>query len=359
MLAVLAGPAAAQAALSDEGASTAVAVHYYADDDAVEVVSSALSARLPIGRTIVDVAANVDAVTAASIDVTSNASPRAFDELRVEGGAGLSYALTPTARVRARVVGSTEHDYRSLHLSVGVRLDLAERNSTLDLEYGAAIDRVGKRGEPAFSRPHGQHRVVATFTQVLGERSYADLVLDGELTTGFQGSAYRYVPILDAQGARLYALPERVPEHRWGGSAVLRLRRALGERVALHADYRFYGDSWGITSHTVTALALCGFLDRRLTLGAQARAYFQDRASFYQAVYHDAGGAPAWRTRDRALGGVRTLAGGLIADLSGGAGGDGPHAFASLEVARFTWLDFPLQAGRTAAIAGLGLEVPW
>lgn len=331
----------------------------YADDDHVTVVTPEVTARAPIGRRFaVEAGAMVDVVTAASIDVTSQASSAPFHDQRVEGDLTATFAPLPTLGLRVHGTGSIENDYRSLHVGGGLRLDVAQRNGTLDLDYTAIVDQVGRAGDPWFDRPRRGHRLVAGYTQVLGRGTLLDLVADGEIIVGYQASPYRYVPIVDRGGARLYTLEESVPDSRLRGAALVRLRQALPGGVFLHLDYRFYADSWAVTSHTASARLLASLADRRVTLGLAARGYLQGAASFQRANYvDDGGGAPAWRTRDRALGRVRGVTAGVVADIDLGRRpcAESPHLIAGVDLVQFWWLDFPPQHERRALIASLGI----
>ena len=355
-----AGSARAQRGGPARGAEGSL--HIYADDDEVTVITPSASAWTPLSDTLaLDVATTVDVVTAASVDVVTQASPYTVYEQRVEAGAGLAWTAGRLVGLSGRVVGSTENDYRSLHLSVGARLETPDRNGSLDLAYTAAVDQVGRAGDPAFDRARRGHRLTLTGTEVLGPRTYADLVLDGEIATGYQANPYRYVPILDAGGGSV-SLAERVPGERHSGAALVRLRRAVSDRVYLHGDYRLYGDSWGIVSHTASASGLVAVAGGRATLGLTARGYTQGAAVFYRAEYSsDAAGVPAWRTRDRALGGMRTLSATVVADvvLTDAPADDAPHLVGALGLIRFTFHDFPPQARRDAVVASAQVLVPF
>jgi hypothetical protein len=346
-------PAAAFA--QDVAARASGSVRVYADDDRVTVISPAASATLPIGRAIVvDVDATADIVTAASVDVTSQASPHAFEEHRLEGGVALSWAASRTTAVRAAANLSDEHDYTSLHLGGGGRVELAQRSVVLDLSYTAAIDEVGRAGDPLFSRSRRGHRLVATWTQVLDERGYLDVVLDGELVSGFQASPYRYGPIFDPQGERLFSLSERAPELRRSGAALARIRRALTDRLFAHADYRFYADDWSIVSHTATVRVIWSL--QAASLALHARGYTQSAALFHRPRYVvDDDVAPAWRTRDRSLGAMRSLTAGATWEV--GLPGE-LRVVVSAAWTRFIWLDDPLQSMRDAVIALIGVTTP-
>ncbi len=352
----LAATASAQPAEEETVAEAAVRV--YTDDDRVTVITPSVSARFAASpRISIEVDALADVISAASVDVTSQASPYAFDDLRVEGGTTATWAATPRTSLGASLIASQENDYRSLHLGFGLRTEVARRNGVIDLAYRAAIDEVGRRGDPAFARPRRAHRLAGTYTQVLDRNGYLDLVLDTEVVSGYQASPYRFVPIFDDAGALLYNLPEETPERRAGVAALARVRRAVGPTF-VHADYRLYGDDWGVVSHT-GSLRVAARISPRVTAIAQLRAYLQSAAVFHEERYVAiAGEAPAWRTRDRALGRMRSFTAGLGCEVAPRTAG-GLRVVAAVAATRFVWLDYALQDGRDAILATLGLTVPF
>ena len=349
--------AAAEARAQAEVEPAAVAgVRVYADDDHVTVwsPSARATATLPRG-VVVDAHVVMDAVTAASIDVTSSASPYAFAERRLEGGGGVAVPVAAQQQVGATVVVSDEHDYTSLRVGGRWRGELARRNATLELGYTAGFDQVGRAGDPTFARDRREHRGVVSFTQIVDRRGYLDLVVEGVRTTGYQANPYRFVPITMA-GAVAYALPEAVPTSRDAVAALVRLRRALAPAWFAHVDYRLARDTWGITSHTGSARVVRALDDDEVLLGAELRGYLQDGASFHRASYAGELGAPVWRTRDHVLGAMHTLTVGATAQAR--LPWRGAQATAAAAWLRFGWGDDLRQRDRDAIVSSLTVLVP-
>ncbi len=358
-IAAIAGAAVAPAAAraqADTGPATTVGLRVYADDDRVTVWSPSATATTPLPHQLtVDAAVTIDAVSAASIDVVSTASPYVFTETRVEGGAGVALAITSHQRLSARALLSDERDYAALRLGAGWRAELAARNTTVELTYTAGLDTVGRAGDPGFARDRREHRLAAALTQITDRRGYADLVIEGADQRGYLANPYRFVPI-EVAGAPAYALAEQVPDQRTSLAALIRMRRVVAATGFVHADYRLSRDTWGITSHTITVRATRSLRADELLVGLEARGYRQGAASFQRAVYTDDGGAPAWRTRDHALGRMASMTAGAVADATLPRGG--VHVAASAAWVRFWWLDDPRQSDRDALIASLALHVP-
>jgi len=353
-IAIVAPSVAAQPA-DDRIARAGVVV--YADDDRVTVWSPRTSVTVPLPHSVVvDVEATVDAVTAASADVTSTASPYAFTEVRTEAGVAARVAVLPRQWLGARAVVSDEQDYTSLYVGGSWWTEVAERNTTLGAEYIAAFDTVGRAGDAMFAESRRGHRLALTLTQVTDRAGYVDVVVDVDRSTGYLANPYRYVPIA-VGGMTAYSLPERVPDERTAIAALGRVRRRIAGRWYSHADYRLCRDTWGITSHTVSAQALLALRGDALMVGVTARGYLQNAADFVRATYTGDDGAPVWRTRDRSLGTMRTLAAGATVDavlpwrdlrVSG-----------SLMLVRFAWPNDPIQRRRDAVISSLSLQLPF
>ncbi len=348
------------AAQEDGGREVSASVHVYTDDDRVTVVTPSADAHAAVSAAVsADAHVLVDSITAASVDVTSQASPYGFHERRVEEGTILSVELHPQLALSSTLMHSSENDYWSWHAGVGVRLEAFQRNSIFDLRYTQAWDEVGRAGDPIFAKDRSGQHLQFAYHQVVDPSMLADLVVDLEHVGGYQANPYRFVPIYGAGGLRLYSLPERLPEDRHRIAGLLRLRKAVSSASFLHADYRFYADDWGVLGHTASALWLTRFGEARA--GLQFRGSWQEAASFYRREYQDVDGAPAWRTRARELGGLWSVSAGVVGDvvLSRLRGAEPWRLNLSLGLARFSWADFALQDQRDAILSNVGVVAPF
>jgi hypothetical protein len=119
---------------------------------------------------------------------------------------------------------------------------------------------------------------------------------------GYQASPYRYVAIGGTGTCRSTAslcLPEVVPDQRYRSAAVVRGRRALGNKVSLGLEYRFYFDDWGLLSHTLSP-DLAWLVSEHGTITLSYRYYTQGEADFYRPRYLTAPRL-GYITRDREL----------------------------------------------------------
>lgn len=331
----------------------------YADDDHVTVVSPSASVQVATSpHTMLAADTTVDAVSAASVDVVTSASPRPVSEQRVELGLAATYRVPqgPTwLTLGAR--GSHEHDYDALRARLAVRRELAQRNTTLDVEYVFGADRAGSVRDAAFHEGRTSHELEVTASQLLGPRTIADLIADATVADGYHASPYRDVLVDQMAWPEPLRVAEQTPRRRASIALATRLRRALARRWFASATYRYYRDDWEIASHTGTVEVRREVASRWL-VGASVRGYVQDGASFYRARYDDRDGVPALRTRDRTLGPMRSAHAAVTVDSALDEAGSW-HVIGSLGVLRWWFPEFPAQANRDAVIVHASVTTSW
>jgi hypothetical protein len=219
----------------------------------------------------------VDAVSNASIDVVTTASP--FKETRTAWELGAT-SVVRDSTLSVSASRSTEPDYVADGLSVDVAHEVFGGMTTVSLGFGRAHDQVGKKGVGFFDQAlHWQYR--AGVTQILSPRWLVSLNAEAVADSGYLGSPYRAARVFGA------AVPERNPRTR--SSRALQLRTAydtseLWARSAIHASYRSYWDNWDIRAGTAEfgfskylgAQGPGGFL-----LDGTVRLYSQTKALFY------------------------------------------------------------------------------
>lgn len=335
---------------TDEPGASA-GLHIYADDDHVTVVSPSASVRTDVtSRLSLSTDATVDAVSAASVDVVTSASPSTVHEQRIELGLSATYREQRTRWWTAGVRASHEHDYESVRLRASGRWELAQRNTTLQLDYVFGYDDVTSMMDPSFHRDRESHELMASASQLLNRRAVLDLIVDVTRANGYHASPYRWI-LVDVPASPLpMRLDERTPALRASAAVAMRLRYAVTDRTTTSAMYRFYDDTWAMRSHTVTTDVLRTVGD--WLVGATLRGYVQTDASFYAAHYS---GEPRYRTHDRTLGAMRSIYGAATLDAPLRSW----HVVGSLGVLQFWFLDFPAQSDRQAVLVFSSATKTW
>jgi hypothetical protein len=345
--AVLALAILATAAAADPHAEATLRV--YSDDDDITVISPSAAVETALGDTTVDVDLSADAVTGASIDVITSASPRPIDERRVELGVAASRSI-----LSGGVRGSHENAHDSVRGTAELHVELLDRRLTLDARYIAGLDAIGSVTDRDFHRRRSLHQPGLDVTLVLDRRTLVDVDVEVASWSGYHASPYRRVPLVEPAAPTPTWLDEVTPAERRFIAGAARVRRAIGETWFAAASYRAYADDWAIRSHTAT-LDIRRQLGDRLLLGATARGYVQNGARFYRSSYVDDGALPALRTRDRVLGPMRTMFASLTADRTLD-GGDRWHAVGAVGVMASWFPDFPLQRERRALVVTFSLS---
>jgi hypothetical protein len=294
-------------------------VRVYADDDRVTVWSPATRVAATAGPVDLALDLTIDAISAASVDVVTSASPAPVSEQRLEAGGALGVALPHRLHVSAGGAVSHEHDYDALSAAITTTAELADRNSTVELRLRTGDDRASDVTDPMF---HGVRRTFGAalvLTQILDRRTITDATFDVSRADGWHGSPYRRVEVASMTGPFPTLVREATPDRRDAVAVALRIRRAFGERWFTSAIARGYRDDWHVASATLSLDLVTERADGSLA-GITARAYAQRAADFWARRYDDAP-PPPLRTADRSLGPMSTASVEAIFDRPVGARG--------------------------------------
>ncbi|HET8935178.1 MAG TPA: DUF3570 domain-containing protein [Polyangiales bacterium] len=278
-------------------------VYVRTDTDHTTVVTPRVRAGSKLGSASrVDLTYSADVWTSASIDIRSSAS-KAITEQRDELNVGASHELED-GTLSASYRFSTEPDYKSHGVTLGASRDFARKNTSLALSGSALFDRVGRAGDPGFSRDLQTFVLRASGTQILDNASWLQLLYELGYATGYLASPYRFVGIgTDSprcSAASSLCVREALPDERVRNAVALIARRALGEGVSLGASYRFYIDGWRLNSHT--AQLIVSVMPAQTTrLSLDYRFYTQSAARYYQVSTPNLASLGRFTTRDKEL----------------------------------------------------------
>ncbi|MFL6663355.1 MAG: DUF3570 domain-containing protein [Rhizobacter sp.] len=231
----------------------------------------------------------VDSVSNASIDVVTTASP--YKEKRTEYGFGLDYAVRDSL-LTLGFSSSREPDYTANSASLDVSQEVFGGMTTVALGYSRGSDKVGKHGEAGFFDrvTHWQYRL--GLTQILTPRWLASANFEAISDDGFLGSPYRAARVFGA------AVPERNPRTRSSRALKFRVIGDLGSRNSVHADYRYFWDTWAIKAHTAE-IGYSRYIGEAWLADAFLRFYKQGHALFYS---DNAQSETTYVSRNRQLG---------------------------------------------------------
>lgn len=213
----------------------------------------------------------VDMVSNASIDVVTTASP--YSERRTEYGFGLDYAVRDTL-LSLSTTGSSEPDYEANSISADIAQEVFGGMTTLSLGFTRGSDKVGKHDSPEFADTALHWRYRVGLTQILSPHWLASANFEAVSDDGFLGSPYRAARVFGA------TIPERDPRTRSSRAANFRVAGNLGERGTVHADYRYFWDTWDIRAHTLK-LGYSRYFGDKWLGDAYVRYYKQAAALFY------------------------------------------------------------------------------
>jgi Protein of unknown function (DUF3570) len=246
----------------------------------------------------------VDAVSNASIDVVTTASP--FRETRKAYELG-AQTVVRDATLSLSVSSSSEPDYLAKAVNFDVAHEVFGGMSTISLGYTQGADKVGKKGVVGWidEARHWQYR--AGLTQILSPTWLLSLNAEALLDSGELGSPYRVARQFGA------AVAERNPRTRSARAVKLRSLVDTGQWLpgsAVRAEYRAYWDNWQIRAGTAE-FGFSKHLGERFLLDTSLRLYRQSKALFYS---DDAQTDPLYLSRNRQLSNFNST--GLGATLS-------------------------------------------
>ncbi|MBX3225712.1 MAG: DUF3570 domain-containing protein [Labilithrix sp.] len=309
----------------------------YSDTNAVGVYTPALNASLVSPTNGWNLGGNfaVDAVSAASPDIVSSASPP-FTEYRYVGGITGGYK-PGLFGAQASANTSSSPDYVSYTVGGRILAELNDKLITPTLGYQYSYDRVGRGPNnwlndfiPTKGYIH-THEFEAGVTFVVSPTSIAVIGGTFAMERGDGSQPYRYIPTFDeinvapfvpvgatvdlVNRTRLPVKPlEQLPTERDRIAVGARFNKRLQD-ATLRLEQRFYFDTWGMKASSSDSRYMMD-ISRHLRVWPHGRLHFQTSTNFYSRAYTaNLGGdgtfvVPLYRTGDRELSPLVTLTAG-------------------------------------------------
>lgn len=299
--ALLLGCAAVQAGVLPEDRADVLAHRY--EGGGITIQGPSVLVRKKLGNSV-SLAGNyyVDAISSASIDVVTQASP--YKERRTQYSLSAD-ALHGKSTYSGGYISSNENDYRSKTAFLSVSQDMFGDLTTLSFSATRGWDTVGMRGNSGFRKPLDRRNWAVGLTQVLTRNLLTSVNIESSESEGFLNNPYRQVRYRDAQSASGYSRQlERYPHTRTGNAASVETKYYLPWRAALDGNYRLYSDTWGIRANTFRIAYTQPW--RNFTFDGHARYYTQNRADFYSDLFPFFN-AQNFLARDRELATFRSI----------------------------------------------------
>jgi len=323
------------------------------DGGTVVTGASPVVVRPPIGnralrldRNLNPLGANGEVDTRA-VEVLSFASP----EVRNSGDFSLGYEWNEAA-IRFGGGLSSERDFKSAYGNVSGRLDFNQKLTSVKFGFGYTNNKTSAVIDPdvdvyvtknAFDDQiefsdglrtlRGKRQDFSAnigFSQVLSKSSLIDFNVGYTYSSGFMENPYKAFQFIFVDPEQLNsnqntifgdvrALLEQRPDNRNQVAISTKLVQHISPfDAALHFDYRFTTDDWGINTHTF-ATDWIQPLGNGWTVTPRIRYHTQDKANFYQpfAFSHqrfssfDSKKLPKNFSSDHRLSGYGTLSGGV------------------------------------------------
>ncbi len=238
----------------------------------------------------------VDMISSASIDVITTASP--YKEERTQWSLGMDY-LHGNTTMTVNYTTSTESDYAAKTYSFAVSQDMFGDLTTITLSYALGADIVGNSQDPTFERDIDRQLYGVGVTQILSRNMIAALNFEVITDEGYLNNPYRSVRYADPGTALGYSYePELYPNTRTSSAIGIRAKYYLPYRAAIEAEYRYFTDTWDITSDTASISYIHPL--GPWTFTAKYRYHDQTGAAFYSDLFSRSE-ATNFRGRDKEL----------------------------------------------------------
>jgi hypothetical protein len=223
------------------------------------------------------------------IDIVTAASPHAIDVLtsasrHVEAGSldwAATYKNDPTTDLTVRSGLHLENPFRSWHGGLAASRAFAEGNTVLSaglLEVFDWFDRFDIHGGRHGRTDRSSTTANAGLTQILTPTTIANVNYGITVQRGELGNTWNSVPLMTGDRG-----PELLPGERVRHAVVGRAAQFLPWNGALHLDYRFYADDWGVIAHSVEGEILQR-LSPSVYVGATYRFHRQRGVSFFTTL---------------------------------------------------------------------------
>lgn len=149
------------------------------------------------------------------------------------------------------------------------------RTEALTYVNGQAVSSSSTTATP--SKARNTYTASFSYSQVINERMQGSIALDLVYMSGYLGLPFHRVYLNTGKDTI-----ENLPSQRFKLPIGLRLNYFLGDNIILRSYYRFYADTWGMTSHTAS-LEVAYKITPFLSVSPFYRYYVQTAANYFAA----------------------------------------------------------------------------
>jgi len=212
------------------------------------------------------------------IQVMSGAS---IEEARDEVKANVGY-YAGSNRTGLGFAFSTENDYQAIGGNIGHTTWLNDNNTTIDVGFGFSIDEITPTQQTGANRILSADKQSQTaslgFSQVINKSLLVGASASYTAFSGFLSDPYKLASVAGGLVA------DSRPNERNQAALDIQARQYIRSfDTALHYDYRYYADSWQLSSHTLSFGAYKNI--NTFQISGKVRYYNQNAASFYRDFY--------------------------------------------------------------------------
>lgn len=276
-------------------------------------LGKAMTAMFNVVRDVVSGASPIYNAKDSKGNITQIISGASIKEERDAVSANIAYFLDQSS---LNVGGgySKEHDYISKYLNANWSMDFNKKHTTLNIGGSAAFDEIQPTNfnlDCGDKCTKNNQQLLVGVTQIIDKDALVQSNLTFSNSNGYLSDPYKKVIFYDANNQLTGIKTDRRPREKRQWAWLTRYVQHFEEtnHGALHADYRFTHDDWGINSHTFEA-SWHQPIGEGWEIIPRVRYYSQNKADFYDATFMNTSNNPYYSS-DYRLAGFGVLSGGL------------------------------------------------
>lgn len=251
-----------------------------------------------------------------------------FDDTRLAINGTWGHEWQRLIRSNVSTYVSVEGDYTAVGGGIGIEKDSEDKAYTYSAAIGASADKVSQSNEqtPVPLSELDDQLYVGTgskntydfllgVTKIINQRTAAMLNFSYSTSLGYHTDPYKIISVADAQDSEFTVLFEKRPDERERFALYSKLVHELpNSGDHFNISYRYYQDSWELSSHTVES-SYSFELNSKSLLEPFGRIYQQQAANFYQRTILSTDGnlsnLPEFVSSDPRLGEMLNITAGL------------------------------------------------